>query len=308
MNLNLERDENLTSRERVKDTLKHGRSDRMPRGELCINDDVIRMELECESVGFDEKYAFVRKLGLDIFSLSPEVPCGKNALPEPEEVAWPDIGKWTGKTTLFNFAVIDGAFEVGMRMHKDLEFLTMSRRSPLAFKEFIHKVEVLNISMIRNLCDKGIDGIILADDVAYRDGFLINPETLRKYFLPSLERQVKEIDLRGAAPFYHSDGNYLEIIPDLINAGFHGIQCIEKSCGMNVHELQDRFGSSLCLWGHIEIDDIGNVSDAASREKIAQSINELREKGHVILGTTCGIFKDIDINGLKTIYKMAGQL
>jgi uroporphyrinogen decarboxylase len=99
-------------------------------------------------------------------------------------------------------------------------------KSPEELKNFIKQVEKLNISTIKQAADQGINGIILADDVAYTRGLLTNPKILREYFLPSLANQVKEITRLGLPVFYHCDGDYHEIIPDLIDMHIQGLNAL----------------------------------------------------------------------------------
>jgi len=49
-----------TSRERVKAVINNQTLDRIPRGELCIGDDLIKDYLNCTDVGFEERAAFVQ--------------------------------------------------------------------------------------------------------------------------------------------------------------------------------------------------------------------------------------------------------
>lgn len=292
-----------SSRERVRRTIRRQETDRLAKGELCINDSVVRQELSCDYVGFAERLAFVNALGLDIFTLSPVYSQLAGGLPNPGECIWPDIEQWITGTGLFNFAIVDGAFEVGMRTLGCLEFLTLPGKSPLSLTEFIGKVEKLNMCMFEDLVAKGIDGIILADDIAYRKGLLINPKILKEYFFPSLARQVEEIAGKGIPVFSHSDGNYREVIPDLINIGFQGLHCIDHNCGMDIADLQREFGNKLCLWGHLDLPDTQQARDPAILQDVVVSVRKLALQKGLILGTNSGLFEGIDFTGLKAIYR-----
>lgn len=295
--------EACTSRERVRRTIGHEPVDRLAKGELVINDSVVCRELDCEKPGFDEKVGFVDRLGLDIYTVSPVNTHAGKGLPAPESLLWPDMEKWSGETSIFTFAIVDGAFETGMRTYDQLDFLTLPRRSPKELTGFIRRVEELNMSIYREAASKGVDGIIIADDIAYGKGFLTNPQTLREHFFPSLSKQAEEIRRLGLHAFYHSDGYYYQIIPDLIDMGFQGIQCIERNCGMNIQALQREFGKQLCIWGHIETDDTIKAHDPDYLRELKASTEALTPREGLIIGTNCGLYEGMDINGLKLIYK-----
>jgi hypothetical protein len=79
------------SRERVKAAISHQLPDRIPRGELCIEDDLVGQCLNCSEVGFEERAAFIEELGLDLVTLAPDYPVS-STVPEIRQssVLFPD--------------------------------------------------------------------------------------------------------------------------------------------------------------------------------------------------------------------------
>lgn len=289
-------------REETLKTIEQGVKGKLPKGELCINDSVIRSTLKCDNVGFDERKEFINSLGLDIFTISPICSSLSQRLPEPKDFQWTDIDKWTKVTSSFTFAIVDGAFESGMRIIGLHKFFKMMYDSSLYLKEFVNSIEMLNISLIRQLAEKGVNGIILADDIAYQNDLLISPKILREYFFLSLERQVKVIHKLGLQVFYHSDGNYIKVIDDIINAGFDGVHCIDKNSGMNICYLQQITANKICLWGHLDINDINQSCDETFQKELIVKTKKISDKKRFILGTNSGLFDGMGINLLKTIY------
>ncbi len=291
------------SRERVRLAIKHKKSDKLPKGELVLDDAAIGKFLAVQNVGFDERSDFIEQLGLDLISLSPVNNCPTGKLPYKADLAWPDLEKWVNKTSLFTFAIIDGAFEVGIRTLGFMEFLRLPRTSPLSLRDFINKVEKLNIEMIKELAHRGMDGIILADDIAYNKNLFINPITLREYFIPSLARQVKEAHRLNLTVFFHSDGNYRDILTDLMNIGFQGLHCLDRNSGMTISDVRLLVGDKLCLWGHLDVEDVNRANDPIHLDELVSPIRQLHQQKGFILGTTSGIFEGMDLTALKNIYQ-----
>ncbi|NLA05823.1 MAG: hypothetical protein GX881_08955 [Firmicutes bacterium] len=290
----------ISSRERVGAAISRRRTDRIPRGELCIDDDLVRQVLKSARAGFEERAAFIAQLGLDLVTLAPAYPAGAGV---PEKLAdpLPDLEKWVLQTPYFVFALLDGAFGWGTRLMDYLEFLMLHRSSPLEFKDLIDGVEKLNRELIISLVGRGVDGIIIADDIAYRRGLMISPLVLRELLFPALARQVSAAS--GEVPlFFHSDGNYSEIIPDLVHCGFRGLQCLERQAGMDPLTLKRRY-PEMCFWGTLEVEDLERAEDEARLEKIAAEIHSLSAEKGFILGTTCGLFNGIDLEGLSAIHR-----
>lgn len=285
----------ISSRELVQKTICRQITNRVPKGELCFDDEVVDIVLKSISpgfagdIGFEERYKFFKWLGLDLVSLSPAYPADR--LPDHTECIVPDIEKWTEETDLFVFVILDGAFEWGIRVFGFQEYMMMVMRSPEKVTDFVHQVEKLNMNLMDRLAEQGINGVILADDIADRDRLMLRPAIFREIFLPSMERQVKALSDRGLPAFFHSDGNYQVIIDDLINIGFVGLNCIDKNCGMDINTLQEQYGNRLCFWGHLGVDDVN------------KGINpEIKNPVGLILGTNSGLFSGLDMQKLKTIY------
>jgi uroporphyrinogen decarboxylase len=291
----------LNSRELVKTVISKGPGFGLPKGELCIDDQVFINLSGCAQPGFEERLGVLESLSLDLVSLSPEYPSGR--LPEVSEYLWPDLNLWVTATSYFTFAVLDGAFEWGMRVLGLQKFFSMLKESPLSVKEFIGRVDKLNLATAEKLVAEGIDGIILADDIAYQSGLFVSPKTLRDAFIPSLALQAGFVRSSGLPVFFHSDGDYRTVIEDIVGAGFQGLQCLEKGAGMNMEILREQFGPEICFWGHLDVNDIKEANSEESCIKLLESIRLTASQGSFILGTTSGLFTGIDLDVLRSVYR-----
>ena len=292
----------VNSRQRVRLAIEHRETDRIPKGEICIEDSVIKKELDCINVGFKEKVEFINKLGLDIICLSPIYPALNRDLPGSNDFAWPHLSDWLLRSDLFTFATLDGVFGWGTRIFGFREFLTLPMQSPKDLLNFIKSVEGLNIELAKALADEGIDGLIIADDVAYEKGLLTGPEIMRRYFLPSLALQVEEMAAGGIPIFFHSDGNLNTIMTEIIQTGFKGLHCIDPNSDMDIVDLKLRVADKLCLWGNLDANDLTQSHDPVFSRKLVETTLSVASKGGFILGTTCGIFEGLDLNRLSAIY------
>jgi len=289
--------------ERVRKAILHRPPDRIPRGEIVIDDAVIETALCLPRVGFEEKLEFASLLGLDIICLSPRFPDLKRELPGPSDLPCPDLESWTLRSGLFVFAVLDGLLGWGARIFGFQRILTLPHQSPEVLSQFAAEVEGLNIDLARRLSEQGIHGLILADDLAYGNGLLMGPRITREHFLPSLARQAEKILPLGLPLFFHSDGNLTEIFPDLVSLGVHGLHCIDSKSGMDWTELKARYAGRLCLWGTLTVDDLAAGRDPESRDGLTRVIRETGAGGGFILGTTSGMFKGMDVEALRRIYE-----
>jgi len=293
----------LSSLERVRRAIQHRPPDRIPRGEILIDDAVLTTARSGSRIGFEERWEFTSLLGLDIICLSPQGPSQEGGLPGPADLRWPDLEQWTRRSGLFVFAVLDGPLGWGGRIFGYKRTLTLPLHSPDAWNDFAGKVERLNAELAERLSDNGVHGLILADDLAYSGGLLMGPRTTKTLVLPSLGRQAHQILSGGLPFFFHSDGNLAEIIPALADMGFHGLHCIDSKSGMDWRGLKSRYAGRLCLWGTLTVDDLADGRNEEPRSKLAGAIREAGAGGGFILGTTSGIFKGLDVEALRRIYE-----
>jgi uroporphyrinogen decarboxylase len=102
------------------------------------------------------------------------------------------------------------------------------------------------------LARAGVDILLLDDDVAMPTQLMISPATWREFFKP---RMGKVINLaREASPellvFYHCDGNFTQLIPDLVEIGVNVINPVQPDC-MDAAAIKREFGDALAMWGTV---------------------------------------------------------
>ncbi len=143
-------------------------------------------------------------------------------------------------------------FETAWRLRGFQNFLMdMVERKELANYLLDQLTAVLTHSTLL-LARAGVDVLLLDDDVAQPSGLLISPETWREYFRPRLARVIRAA--RAVSPdllvFYHSDGDFTRLIPDLIEIGVNVINPVQPDC-MDAVTIKHRFGGRLALWGAV---------------------------------------------------------
>ena len=112
---------------------------------------------------------------------------------------------------------------------------------------------------------------------------------------------VEEADLQGLPAFFHSDGNTLGVIPDLVKMGFRGLHCIDPKSGMDVLGMKEHWGKDLCLWGSLAPEDLPPPGDSGFIKDLKAALEKLGAGGGFILGTTSGLFPGIDWETLERL-------
>ncbi len=143
-------------------------------------------------------------------------------------------------------------FESAYRLRGFQQFLLDLVERPALATYLLDQLTAVTVHNALVLAQAGVDILLLDDDVAMPTGLLLSPALWREFFQPRL-RSI--IDLaREAAPdllvFYHSDGNFTRLLPDLVEIGVNVINPVQPDC-MDAAAIKAQFGDRLALWGTV---------------------------------------------------------
>jgi uroporphyrinogen-III decarboxylase len=85
---------------------------------------------------------------------------------------------------------------------------------------------------------------------------------------------------------YHSDGNVLAIVPDLIEIGLDVLNPVQPA-SMDPAMLKQKFGDKLCFWGSIDEQHTLPFGTPADVEKeVRHRLDTIGRDGGLIIGPT----------------------
>jgi len=82
-----------------------------------------------------------------------------------------------------------------------------------------------NLDWIDRWLEKDYEGLQFADDWGSQAGLLIAPDLWRSFFKPVYAAMFSRVKSAGLDVWFHSDGNIIEILPDLIELGVDVLNC-----------------------------------------------------------------------------------
>lgn len=293
----------LSPRQRVRLAIAREIPDRPPRGELVIDDGLIAAFLGCSKVEFSARREFVERLGLDLVTV--ELGGGQDTADTGSALG--QIEQWRVQSDRFVMALIDGPFSRGLDRLGFEGFMLATIRSGADLENHLRQATQACLSLALAALDSGAQGIILADDIAYKQGLLTPPDFFRQRYFPALANLLAAMQQRQVPIFFHSDGHLEPLLSDLVAAGFNGLQCLESAAGMDLTRLKAEWGSKLCLWGNLDPDWlVGDHSrqevEAAARAVLASGA----PGGGFIFGTSSGLFRGMRPENLAWAYAALG--
>ena len=137
-----------------------------------------------------------------------------------------------------------------------------------------------------HLNDLGFDVAMIAEDLGGKSGPLFSPKVVRELFIPRMRKVVEALKLPW---IWHSDGNILPILDDMLTLGMKVIANLEPSA-MDVVQLKKDYGRRVCLMGSIDLHyTLTMKSPAEVEHEVKERIETLGAGGGYILASSNGL-------------------
>lgn len=177
--------------------------------------------------------------------------------------------------------------------------------------EAFHQAELRRVHAI---ADPELMPIVLThDDMASKNGTIFNPDWIRQYEIPRLKALVSAWHAHDTLCLFHSDGNLMPVLDDLVGAGIDGLNPLETNAGMSITEVRKRYGKKLFLTGGIDVSQLlSNGTPEQVRARCIEAIKEADGRGY-FLGSTTEILPSVPTENVVTMLEMpkliaAGQV
>ena len=157
-----------------------------------------------------------------------------------------------------------------------------------------------NMAWLDNWLASEYQGLHFADDWGSQTSLIIPPDLWRLFFKPVYKKMFAKVKSRGLHVWYHSDGNILEIIPDLIEIGADVLNC--QASVMDMNELS-KFAGKIAFRTDIDRQKVlPFVSPGEVKDYVFKLFHQLgTPKGGII---ACGeISEDVPLENIKAMYE-----
>jgi hypothetical protein len=137
---------------------------------------------------------------------------------------------------------------------------------------------------------------MIYSDMAYKGRLMLGRHTLKQMgFWDNVADLCARCHARGMTVIFHSDGNIMELVDDLVAAGIDGINPLEKAAGMDVYELRRRH-PQLIMVGGLDVTHLfpfGTPDEV--RAETRRMIDELGSEGRLLIGSSTEVGDDVPI-------------
>jgi hypothetical protein len=185
-------------------------------------------------------------------------------------------------------------------------FAYVEADEPGLIAEFMEAMTACNIATVHAIADRQLSPAVLTfGDIACKGRLLHSPEWLRREFFPRLARLNAAWHEHGFKCLFHSDGQLMEVMDDLVAAGIDGLNPIETVAGMDLAEVKRNYGHKLFLTGGIDMSQLlARGSPEEVREVCRQAIRDA-SPGY-FLGSTTELDNSARLENVVVMHEVAG--
>jgi len=283
----------LTSKDRVLTAVRYQSTDRIPRGELLVEEAFLdRLYPDMADASYTEK---MKRLVLDnCFDL-----VTVRVDSEATDGGLGELSKWAAETPCFVMALVDGLFWKPEDPVSFEKFMLGIGKGEGQICDLIRIKKNRAVSLVKRCLDEGADGVIIGDDLAYDGGPFISPVDLEKRIFPGLRKIVDIITMRNRLAFLHSCGNLTRIVDLILSAGFNGLHGLSTFSGNDPLVIRQHTFKRLAFMGIFEVD---RLKPHEIEEMKREILGPLSEAGGYILGSAGGLSIQTPLDSFRALY------
>ena len=167
-----------------------------------------------------------------------------------------------------------------------------------------------NIAIARAIRERDLIPLVYSgEDICGNDGPMVSPQSLREIYFPHLKRAVAPLVDSGIHWLWHSDGNILPILSDLLACGIDGFQGFEEDKRMDMLKLAEtpcRNGKCPFLCGSVNVTTTFYQTPDAVRSDARRMVTLARKRGGgVMLSPSSSIMENSPVENVLAFYDAA---
>jgi len=120
-------------------------------------------------------------------------------------------------------------------------------------KNAVKEMNDYAIAVAEGLLQRGGKYIYFTADLGYTGRSIISPQIFRELFKPGMKKLCRRVHQLGGKVMFHSCGNIVKLMPDLVETGIDALHPIEKTAGNDIVQFKKQYGKNLTLVGNVPI-------------------------------------------------------
>ena len=162
-------------------------------------------------------------------------------------------------------------------------FCTSIILDPGLVKEVLERFSEWTLKVVKNLQEFPFDVFFIPDDIGFGTWPMISPAAFREFCVPTMKRVIEAMKLPA---IYHSDGNILPLMEDIINLGVAGVANIEPG-PMDIEQVKRDFGKRITIVGNIDLQyTLTQGTTKETKKEVIRRIQVIGQGGRYIMASS----------------------
>ena len=216
-----------------------------------------------------------------------------------------------GETVIIDFSIQTGfnecwAQKLGLDIFSYLYF-----DDAQVITDYLNTYMEAELKRIEAIADRSLSPVVLiAEDFAYKGGTIFSPDLLRKELFPRIRQLTKAWHRHGLKVLFHSDGDWKDVIPDLVECGVDGFYCLEPSLGMDIVVLRNKWPEHVWAGGldGVDLMELGNPDQVRLHVQRIIEETDLLHRGGVFIDTSSEINPMIKPENFVAMVQTVGEI
>jgi uroporphyrinogen decarboxylase len=157
---------------------------------------------------------------------------------------------------------------------------------------------------VKALAMDHVGAVWAVDDIAATNTTMLSPAMLKKWLFPWYESMAAKCHSAGKLFFYHTDGNIIPVIDDMIALGVDGLHPIDPT-SLDIRQVKKQYGDRVCLLGNVPTELLRSGTTAEVETYVKDLIRDIAPGGGFCLGSGNSVPEWANLDNYNTMRETA---
>lgn len=149
--------------------------------------------------------------------------------------------------------------------------------------------------------DAGVYGTIIANDSAFNSGPFLSPAQHAEFCVPYAKELIDMVKNQGVKVGYHTDGNLMKILDQIIQMRPDYLHSIDPMAGMDIKVVKELTYKKIAIMGNVQCNYLQDGPDEKIIESAKYCLDHAPEGGGYIFSTSNTIFKGLPLKNYEVM-------
>ena len=154
---------------------------------------------------------------------------------------------------------------------------------------------------VQKSINAGVYGTIIANDSAFNDGPFLSPAQHAEFCAPYVKELIDMIRPQGVKVGYHTDGNLMKIMDQIIEMRPDYLHSIDPMAGMDIKVIKELTYNKIALMGNVQCNYLQDGPDEKIIESAKYCLDHATIGGGYIFSTSNTIFKGLPLKNYEVM-------